>query len=56
MSRPCLDRRLDCQTKLANEVAAWQKKRNDKGIRVHWTFTLAAARQKLRKLYPTIED
>jgi hypothetical protein len=29
MSRQCLDRRLDCQTKLANEVAAWQKKRND---------------------------
>ena len=24
--------------------------------RIHWTFTLAVARQKLRKLYPSIED
>jgi hypothetical protein len=56
MSRQCLDRRMDCQTKVVNEVAAWQRKRNEKRIRVHWTFTLAAARQKLRKLYPTIED
>jgi hypothetical protein len=55
MSRQCLDRRLDCQTKVANEVAAWQGKRNEKRIRVHWSFTLAVARQKLRKLYPTIE-
>ena len=56
MSRQCLDRRLECQTKLAAEVAAWQHKRNAKQIRVHWTFTLAVARQKLRKIYPTIED
>jgi hypothetical protein len=56
MSRQCLDRRMDCQTKVANEVAAWQSKRNEKRIRVHWAFTLAVARQKLRKLYPTIED
>lgn len=56
MSRQCLDRRLDCQTKLAGEVAAWENKRNLKQVRVHWTFTLAVARQKLRKIYPTIED
>jgi DDE superfamily endonuclease len=56
LSRQCLDRRMDCPTKVANEVAAWQSKRNEKRVRVHWTFTLAVARQKLRKLYPTIED
>jgi hypothetical protein len=56
MGRQCLDRRLDCQTKLVSEVAAWQNKRNEARIRAHWTFTLAVARQKLRKLYPTIED
>jgi hypothetical protein len=55
MSRQCLGRRLDCQTKLAGEVAAWENSRNAKRVCVHWTFTLAAARQKLRKLYPTIE-
>jgi len=56
MSRQCLDRRLDCQTKLAAAVTAWQGRRNDKRVRAHWTFTLAVARQKLHKLYPTIED
>lgn len=56
MNRQCLDRRLDCQTKLAREVAAWEKVRNAKQARIHWTFTLAVARQKLRKLYPSIED
>jgi hypothetical protein len=52
----CLDRRLDCQSKLAREAAAWEKDRNARQVRIHWSFTLAVARQKLRKLYPSIED
>ena len=56
MTRQCSNRRLDCQTKIVTEVSAWENKRNEKQVRVHWTFTLAVARQKLRKLYPTIED
>ena len=56
MSRQCLDRRLECQSKLAGEVAAWEKDRNVRKVRIHWVFTLAVARQKLRKLYPSIED
>ena len=45
-----LDRRLDSQEKIAAEVAAWESKRNAQEARIHWSFTLAAARQKLRKL------
>jgi hypothetical protein len=56
MNSQCLDRRLDSQARIAPEVAAWESKRNDRKVRIHWTFTLAAARQKLRKLYPSIED
>jgi hypothetical protein len=37
-------------------VAAWEAKRNARKARIHWTFTLAAARQKLRKVYPSNED
>jgi transposase len=55
MGRQCLDRRLPCQTKIAAEVAAWERERNEKRCRIHWTFTLAAARQKLRKVYPSIK-
>ena len=55
MNRQCLDRRLDSPEQIARAVAAWESKRNERQARIHWTFTLAAARQKLRKLYPTIE-
>jgi len=56
MNGQCLDRRLESQDKVAAEVAAWEDKRNIRKARIHWTFTLAVARQKLRKLYPSIED
>jgi DDE superfamily endonuclease len=55
LSRQCLTRRLDCQTKLVAEVATWEKDRNARKVRVHWSFTRAAARRKLRKVYPSIE-
>lgn len=56
MNGQCLDRRLDSQSLIAREVAVWEAKRNTQQARIHWTFTLAAARRKLRKLYPSIED
>jgi hypothetical protein len=54
MHSQCLNRRLDSQSLIAAEVAAWEKKRHRAKVRIHWTFTLAAARRKLRKLYPSI--
>jgi DDE superfamily endonuclease len=56
MSSQCLDRRLDSAEKVAAEVAPWESKRNAQEARIHWTFTLAVAQQKLRKLYPSNED
>jgi hypothetical protein len=56
LNRQCLDCRLDSQAKVAAAVAAWEAPRNARQVRIHWTFTLAAARQKLRKIYPSIED
>jgi hypothetical protein len=55
MNGQCLDRRLDSQALIAQEVAAWESKRDDRRARIHGTFTLAAARRELRKLYPSIE-
>jgi hypothetical protein len=55
MDQQCLDRRLDSQGRIAEEVAAWEQERNAREARIHWTFTLAAARRKLRKVYPSIE-
>lgn len=56
MNRQCLDRRLDSPQKITAEIAAWENRRNALQARIHWSFTLAVARQKLRKLYPSIED
>ena len=56
MNRQCLNRRLDSQKLMAKEVAAWERERNARKARIHWTFTLAAARRKLRKLYPSFQD
>jgi hypothetical protein len=51
-----LDRRRDDPARIAREVAAWESQRHDRKACIPWTFSLAAARQKLRKLYPSIED
>jgi len=56
MGSQCLDRRLDSQGRMAEEVVAWEDERNAREAKIHWTFTLAAARRKLRKIYPSIED
>jgi hypothetical protein len=55
MNGQCLDRRLDSVEKIAAEVGPWESKRNALEARIHWTFTLAVARQKMRKLYPSTE-
>jgi hypothetical protein len=56
MNSQCLDCRLESVAAVAEKVAPWEEARNAKEIRVHWTFTVAAARLKLKKLYPSVED
>jgi hypothetical protein len=56
LNRPCLSRRLDSEPTMGQESAAWEAKRHGNGVKLHWTFTIAVARAKRRKLYPSIED
>lgn len=56
MNRQCLNCRLDDQTLIQNEVHAWQKQRNKAKAKIHWTFTVEAARNKMAKFYPSIEE
>jgi hypothetical protein len=55
MNSQCLDRRLETVALIAAEVAPWENARNARKACIHWTFNLAAARRKLRKVYPSIE-
>jgi transposase len=54
LGRQCLDRRIPDVGRLTNEIAAWEQARNAAQRTVHWHFTTADARIKLKKLYPSI--
>jgi transposase len=52
----CLDRRIDEKQTIVDEVAAWEKRRNDEGAKIQWMFTTQKAREKLRRTYPVRES
>ena len=52
LARQCLAERMDNQDHLAEEVAAWEHARNTAATSIHWRFTSADARIKLKHLYP----
>jgi transposase len=54
MSRQCLRRRIASSEKMKSEVQSWVTQRNNGKTSVHWQFTTADARIKLRHLYPKI--
>lgn len=56
LSQQCLARRIPTSEKLASELNAWQKKRNQTASKVIWRFTTQDARIKLKHLYPVFED
>ena len=51
----CLNRRLDNADWLRSEIRAWEERRNKQQVKSHWSFTIAGARHKLKKLYPVID-
>jgi hypothetical protein len=48
-----LPERVGDRPALERHLAAWQRRRNDAGVKADWQFTTDDARVKLRKLYPT---
>jgi len=55
LARQCLNRRIPNQNYLDREVQAWASERNAAVVKVHWHFTTAEARKRLKYLYPKIE-
>lgn len=49
--KQCLDRRIPTQEKLSEEIQAIIKERNEKKIKIHWQFSLQAARTKMNSCY-----
>jgi hypothetical protein len=56
LTKQCLARRIGTLKGLQHQVAAWESPRNADRIRVHWRFTIDRAREKLRNVYPNIQD
>ena len=56
LARQCLDRRIENEATLIQEIAAWEDGRNKADATVDWQFTTNDARIKLKKLYPSIKD
>ena len=53
LSRQCLNRRIETEDILTQEIAAWETKRNKACVKVNWQFTIDDARTKLRRIYPS---
>jgi DDE superfamily endonuclease len=48
-----LPQRVADRAELERQVAAWERRRNEAGVRADWRFTTDDARIKLRRLYPS---
>ena len=53
LSRQTLAERMADKETVRQEVQVWQIERNDSGATVGWRFTIADARIKLKRLYPS---
>ena len=54
LNRQCMDERIGEKAELAENVRAWEERRNGETARIDWQFTTADARIKLRRLYPKL--
>ncbi len=51
LARQCLNRRIGSLDKLERQVNWWTSERNERAVKVHWSFTVATAEDKLKRWY-----
>lgn len=56
LARECLDRRIGSIELLEKEVLSWCEKRNGKAAKIHWSFTVNTAREKLANQYQKVKE
>lgn len=56
ISRQCLDRRIATIQELRSEVVALLGERSDKAIKIHWQFSIQAARSKFNRHYTRVNE
>jgi hypothetical protein len=54
LQQQCLERRIPDEATLTREMAAWEPQRNREQATIDWRFSIADARNKLKRLYPSL--
>jgi len=54
LARQCLSRRINDIDALSQQVLAWADERNKQRVKVHWSFTIDTAREKLASQYENV--
>jgi hypothetical protein len=54
LARQCLNRRIGNLDELGRQVDLWTNERNERSVRVHWSFTVATAEDKLKRWYEQV--
>ena len=54
LQHQCLDRRIPDEATLKRAITAWEKPRNAEQATIDWRFSIADARKKLKRLYPSL--
>jgi len=54
LARQCLNRRIGNLEELSRQVELWVTERNQQGVKVHWSFTVATAETKMKQWYEQV--
>lgn len=54
LARECLSRRIGSMEELEKQALVWCERRNSKASKIHWSFTVNTAREKLEKQYQKV--
>lgn len=54
LARQCLNRRIGSLEELARQIELWTDERNKRAVKVHWSFTVATAEDKLKRWYEQV--
>lgn len=54
LARQCLNRRIGSLDELARQVELWTNERNERSVKVHWSFTVVRATDKLKRWYEQV--
>ncbi|WP_128548877.1 IS630 family transposase, partial [Larkinella soli] len=54
LARQCLNRRIGSLTELSKQVSLWTQERNARQVKVHWSFTVSKAEEKLKRWYEQV--